>query len=405
MHTLAPANAQDNNIYFRQSTDASDISQAKAEVTMAFPHLKGIQLHWVYIVTWHNVTFYNAGRHPEEKRNTFQAAITTNGIHSFTIFYYNSVTWTTGDLSDGKSGLGGKPAQAGFDAGDGKNRLMIDGSCTGDILAIANRSNVNSPGKWIFRVDDSNIQTAGCTSTFAQTDILKISPSFVNTFGHVPITISGPCIHDETTTANCRFFNSDGETFVETPATITGDFGSSKAVCTPPFLFSTGKIRVDLVTTVKRTTHSGTSILEQGQNITYSGSTFVTQMSQSGNGLQVNTHKDPNEGDVRATFSWDPNAFGDRSNKIDLQVVKFDLSNPEKPVFEKIEKLATGIRNQGTYMLKKSKKIANILGCNVEVRSLATQVVLQIVTSDLDMTTQPGEGTHFAINAGIEGKL
>ena len=45
--------------------------------------------------------------------NTFQAVLVTNGRHSFAIFNYNLIVWTTGTASGGTQaeGLGGTPAQ------------------------------------------------------------------------------------------------------------------------------------------------------------------------------------------------------------------------------------------------------------------------------------------------------
>lgn len=46
------------------------------------------------------------------QRNTFQAVLITNGRHSFVIFNYGKITWTTGTASGGNdAGLGGTPAQ------------------------------------------------------------------------------------------------------------------------------------------------------------------------------------------------------------------------------------------------------------------------------------------------------
>ena len=43
------------------------------------------------------------------QKNTFQVVLITNGRHSFAIFYYAKIEWTTGDAS--KSIYGGIPAQ------------------------------------------------------------------------------------------------------------------------------------------------------------------------------------------------------------------------------------------------------------------------------------------------------
>ena len=58
--------------------------------------------HYVFIIV--SVSFHQT--------NTFQAVLITNGKHSFVIYNYNNITWTTGTASGGNvSGLGGSPAQ------------------------------------------------------------------------------------------------------------------------------------------------------------------------------------------------------------------------------------------------------------------------------------------------------
>ena len=56
--------------------------------------------------------------------------------------------------------------QAGFNAGDGVNFEMIPDSATEDIVNISRTSNIGKPGVWLFRVDKTNIQYAGCTEHF-----------------------------------------------------------------------------------------------------------------------------------------------------------------------------------------------------------------------------------------------
>ena len=85
----------------------------------------------------------------------------TDGTFSFVVFRYADglIQWTTGDASGGSGGLGGTPAQGGFNAGDGTRFLSIPGSRTSAIVNIATTSNVGIPGLWIFRVDLSEIAT------------------------------------------------------------------------------------------------------------------------------------------------------------------------------------------------------------------------------------------------------
>jgi hypothetical protein len=65
--------------------------------------------------------------------------------------------WTTGDASGGIAGLGGTPAQAGFNAGDGVNHYSIPGSRTSNVISIANSTNAGVPGLWIFKVDSNTM--------------------------------------------------------------------------------------------------------------------------------------------------------------------------------------------------------------------------------------------------------
>ncbi len=87
--------------------------------------------------------------------NTFQIVLIADGNCSFVTYLYADglIQWTTGDASGGSGGLGGTPAQAGFDAGDQSRSFSIDGSLTADIINIDTTTNVGVPGQWTFRVD------------------------------------------------------------------------------------------------------------------------------------------------------------------------------------------------------------------------------------------------------------
>jgi hypothetical protein len=89
------------------------------------------------------------------QRNTFQVVLITDGNCSFVTYLYadRRIQWTTGDASGGEGGLGGTPAQAGFDAGDETRFFSIPGSQTPAIVDIETTSNIGVPGQWTFRVD------------------------------------------------------------------------------------------------------------------------------------------------------------------------------------------------------------------------------------------------------------
>ena len=83
----------------------------------------------------------------------------SDGTSSFVSFLYADglIQWTTGDASGGVNGLGGTPAQGGFNAGDGERFFSIPGSQTSAILNVFNTTNIGVPGLWVFRVDLNSI--------------------------------------------------------------------------------------------------------------------------------------------------------------------------------------------------------------------------------------------------------
>ena len=114
------------------------------------------------VVTWSNVGYYFQSTN---LLNDFQAVLRNragtveNGAilpaGDFDIeFRYNTLQWTTGDASGGTGGLGGTPAQAGFDAGDGVNFFTLPGSQTSDVLQLASTTNIpgGPAGLWVFSV-------------------------------------------------------------------------------------------------------------------------------------------------------------------------------------------------------------------------------------------------------------
>ncbi|XP_073243987.1 uncharacterized protein [Porites lutea] len=68
--------------------------------------------------------------------------------------------WTTGTSSGGNNeGVGGTPAQAGFNAGNGTRFFQIKGSRTSAIANLPSTSNVAVPGRWIFKTDEAQCVT------------------------------------------------------------------------------------------------------------------------------------------------------------------------------------------------------------------------------------------------------
>jgi hypothetical protein len=134
--------------------------------TRAVP-ANGSNLAWVHspntntvAVTWDSVGYYSQHLN---KTNDFQLVLRNRadtGLGNFDVdFRYNRLQWTTGDASGGVNGLGGTPAQAGYDAGDGTNFLMLPGSRTAGVLQLQETSNVSAdtPGLWTFAIRNGQL--------------------------------------------------------------------------------------------------------------------------------------------------------------------------------------------------------------------------------------------------------
>ncbi len=107
------------------------------------------------VATWHNVGYYGAHT---DKVNDFQLTLlnrSDTGAGNFDIeFRYRQLEWTTGDASGGSGGLGGTPAQAGYDAGNNTHFFALPGSLSSAILNLDNTSNVSedTPGLWTMAI-------------------------------------------------------------------------------------------------------------------------------------------------------------------------------------------------------------------------------------------------------------
>lgn len=135
-----------------------------------------------------------------------QVVLAKDGYHSFVIFNFHKITWTTGTASNGSEcGLGGTPAKSGFDLGDSTTFYTVPGSCSQSIINITQTSNVGVPGKWIFRIDDQVVSAVVPTPGPASqsqlavrcvnvtSDRIRVHPNMVPMLGRKRVTLSGNC--------------------------------------------------------------------------------------------------------------------------------------------------------------------------------------------------------------------
>lgn len=142
------------DVFYRQSQDPQLLARLAQDLAMAVAEQETApQPTWAFVATWDRVSFFGAA---SEKVNTFQAVLATDGATSFVVLNYGDIQWTTGisNQGDPHTGMGGIPAQAGFNSGDDVHYYNIPGSRSPAVLSIGHRSNIGIPGRWIFRVDE-----------------------------------------------------------------------------------------------------------------------------------------------------------------------------------------------------------------------------------------------------------
>lgn len=120
------------------------------------------------VATWHDVGYYSVHN---DKTNDFQLTLLNRpdtGAGNFDVeFRYRQLQWTTGDASGGSGGLGGTPAQAGYDAGNRTNFFALPGSFSSTVLDLANTSNVSqsTPGLWTMAIRNGEISDGSSPNT------------------------------------------------------------------------------------------------------------------------------------------------------------------------------------------------------------------------------------------------
>lgn len=114
------------------------------------------------VITWNDVGYYPSNN---SLTNNFQLILRDRSDDTlvdgdFDIeFRYEHLEWTTGNASGGTNGLGGTPAQAGFDAGDSTNSFTLPGSFTDNVLDLQNQTNVTGGenGLWVFSIRGGSV--------------------------------------------------------------------------------------------------------------------------------------------------------------------------------------------------------------------------------------------------------
>ncbi|VVC93154.1 unnamed protein product [Leptidea sinapis] len=140
---------ESGNVYYRETNESYVLQKAEESVQNNFHEYYDFKPKSVFIATWIDVQYANNER--QDKKNSFQIAVISNGTESFVELLYpeREIQWfqretPVGSLPDAK-------AQAGFISEDGRI-YTLRGSGSHQIRNIVSWSNSQEPGKYVFRV-------------------------------------------------------------------------------------------------------------------------------------------------------------------------------------------------------------------------------------------------------------
>lgn len=151
----------------------------------------GWRAEFALVVTWERMAYGGAPKavdvsqfeYVKQWQNTFQLIIASDEIRSYTIFNYARLNWTTSNEAGGLNGFGGKQAamvsavrtrrvvslfansflKVGFNGGNGTGWTRLPYSGEGRVWKLAYFTNVLTPGRWVYRVDEE-IVPGGCSN-------------------------------------------------------------------------------------------------------------------------------------------------------------------------------------------------------------------------------------------------
>ncbi|KAK2165732.1 hypothetical protein NP493_1353g00002 [Ridgeia piscesae] len=130
-------------VFFRVTTEQDILDRATRDLDDG----TGFIATWVFIATWHQVTYHNGNT--TTPTNTFQLVLVSNGTQSYVIFNYGNLGWST----DTEYRI---DAVAGTLGEDGINKVIIPGSGTPEIINASKTTNDGITGRWHYRVDCSD---------------------------------------------------------------------------------------------------------------------------------------------------------------------------------------------------------------------------------------------------------
>lgn len=148
-------------IYYKEETNIAALEAITNDMKSAFPEIGNVKLNWSFRATYINVTFYGVSSclkytNATFPRNSFQVILAGDGVNSFVIFHYDTISWVDIGVDLVCSNIGGYQARVGLFSEVGS--YVMPGSCSSALKQISNNSNVEFPGKYVFKVDRNIVQ-------------------------------------------------------------------------------------------------------------------------------------------------------------------------------------------------------------------------------------------------------
>ncbi|RZB39705.1 nidogen-1 [Asbolus verrucosus] len=172
---------QAGTVSYYETNNSSLLRRATDNVRDYFSEQENFQATSLFIVTWSGVGYFNKG---SDKINTYQTVIVNDGTKSFVEFLYpkDGIQWIQG--TGDESGLPDARAQAGFISVDGKI-FTLPGSGTEQVRNLEVWSNIDLPGQFVYRVDESDIVSPDLVNDESKLNGPPLSCADAPTYCHV----------------------------------------------------------------------------------------------------------------------------------------------------------------------------------------------------------------------------
>jgi hypothetical protein len=326
----------------QKSLQVGMLNQITKDVRAASLNAMWFEAQWGLVVTYYNVTLYGdtcqTGQNLYDTclRNTFQVAIVTDGIQSFSVYNYFNITWlgsnTQGcDPSTGQSSTSYPNctvAQMGFNSGFGRGFTSLPYAGTSKEIDMDAMSGTNITGRWVYTISGDIVHHGGCTNdtSLASTGTwpLTISPLFGPMFGGNIVNVSGPCFLNSAN-IKCRFGS------VVSTAYNWGDM--MQVMCVQPMLYEVGPITLSVST-------------DGGANYYFSTTyTVIQQERVPGLGVSVANANDDWLNPTTMTLTWNPlNLTTEWGNVVTIQLLGYSQKS-----WQIVYTFAFEAENLGTY--------------------------------------------------------